>query len=113
MRVRGRDGGNHYLLYSFSRGLRVLNAFAQSLNGLYDYATIADHERAMRLFEKGEGVAPGRAARLRHGRVDALLARGAEATLEYHQLATDFLGNLCEKLGQASTATRRSGSRAT
>ena len=64
VRVRGRDGGNHYLIYSFSRGLRVLNAFAQSINGLHDYATIAQHGRAMRLFEKGERVAPSRAAGL-------------------------------------------------
>ena len=76
VRVRGRDGGNHYLLYSFSRGLRVLNAFAQSLNGLYDYATIADHERAMTLFEKGEVSLRAELPELRHGRVDALLPRG-------------------------------------
>ena len=99
VRVRGRDGGNHYLIYSFSRGLRVLNAFAQSLNGLYEYATIAEHERAMRLFEKGE---VSLRAELSDYDTDAWTLYslgGREATLEYHQLATDFLGNLCEKLG--------------
>lgn len=99
VRVRGRDGGNHYLLYSFSRGLRVLNAFAQSLNGLYDYATIADHERAMTLFEKGEVSLRAELPSYDTGAWTLYSLGGNEATLEYHQLATDFLGNLCEKLG--------------
>ena len=99
VRVRGRDGGNHYLLYSFSRGLRVLNAFAQSLNGLYDYATIAGHERAMALFEKGEVSLRAELPSYDTGAWTLYSLGGSEATVEYHQLATDFLGNLCEKLG--------------
>ena len=40
--VRVRAGaGNHYLIYSFDSGLRVLNGFLQSLVGLYDYAEAA------------------------------------------------------------------------
>lgn len=99
VRVRGRDGGNHYLLYSFSRGLRVLNAFAQSLNGLYDYATIAGHERAMSLFEQGEVSLRAELPSYDTGAWTLYSLGGSEATVEYHQLATDFLGNLCEKLG--------------
>ena len=99
VRVRGRNGGNHYLIYSFSRGLRVLNAFAQSLNGLYDYATIAEHPRAMRLFDSGDTSLRAELAGYDTGAWSLYSLAGAEATLEYHDLATDFLENLCEKLG--------------
>jgi hypothetical protein len=101
VRVRGRDGGNHYLLYSFSRGLRVLNAFAQSLNGLYDYATIAQHPRALRLFQKGDLSLQAELPGYDTGAWTLYSLAGAEATLEYHELATDFLGELCEKLASA------------
>ena len=99
VRVAGRDDGNHYLIYSFSGGLRVLNAFAQSLNGLYDYATIAQHARAMRLFEKGDVSLRAELPDYDTGAWTLYSLGGAEATLEYHQLATEFLTNLCEKLG--------------
>ena len=99
VRVRGRAGGNHYLIYSFSRGLRVLNAFAQSLNGLYDYAAIAQHGRALRLFEKGDVSLRAELPGYDTGAWSLYSLAGAEATLEYHTLATDFLANLCEKLG--------------
>jgi D-glucuronyl C5-epimerase-like protein len=99
VRVAGRDGGNDYLLYSFSRGLRVLNAFAQTLSGLYDYATISQQPRAMRLFEKGDVSLRAELPGYDTGAWTLYSLGGAEATLEYHTLATDFLGNLCEKLG--------------
>ena len=99
VRVRGRNGGKHYLIYSFSRRLRVLNAFAQSLNGLYDYATIAQHARALRLFEKGDVSLRAELPGYDTGAWTLYSLAGSEATLEYHDLATDFLANLCEKLG--------------
>ena len=38
--------GAHYLIYSFAPRLRVLNGFVQSLNGLLDFARLAnDAER--------------------------------------------------------------------
>jgi hypothetical protein len=98
VRTAGRGGGNHYLIYSFS-GLRVLNAFAQSLNGLYDYATIAQHARALRLFEKGDLSLRAELPGYDTGAWTLYSLGGLEATFEYHELATDFLGNLCEKLG--------------
>ena len=98
VRVRGRDDGNHYLIYSFSRGLRVLNAFAQTLNGLYDYATITGHRRAMRLFEKGETSLRGELPSYDTGAWTLYSIGGAEATPEYHELATDFVSNLCDRL---------------
>lgn len=99
VRTGGRDGGNHYLIYSFAPGLRVLNAFAQTLNGLYDYATIAQHARAMELFEKGKRSLRAELPSYDTGAWTLYSLGGAEATLEYHELAADFVGNLCDRLG--------------
>ena len=98
VRARGRDGGNHYLIYSFSPGLRVLNAFTQTLNGLYDYGTIAQHARAMELFEKGERSLRAELPSYDTGAWTLYSLGGIEATLEYHDLASDFVANLCERL---------------
>jgi hypothetical protein len=98
VRATGRDGGNHYLIYSFAPGLRVLNAFAQTLNGIYDYATAAGHARAMELFEKGDRSLRAELPSYDTGAWTLYSLEGAEATLEYHGLATDFLGNLCDRL---------------
>ena len=97
VRAPGRDSGNHYLIYSFSPGLRVLNAFAQTLNGLYDYGTIAAHARALALFEKGERSLAAEIEDYDTGAWTLYSLGGIEATLEYHELATDFLANLCER----------------
>jgi len=99
VRTAGRDGGKHYLIYSFSTGLRVLNAFAQTLNGLFDYATISGHARALRLFDKGERSLRAELADYDTGAWSLYSLGGAEATTEYHGLASDFLGNLCDRLG--------------
>ena len=99
-RVAGRDGGNHYLLYSFSRGLRVLNAFAQSLNGLYDYATISQHERALQAVREGRAVAARGAAGLRHrrpGRSTRSAARRRRSSTTSSRPTSS--AELCEKLG--------------
>jgi hypothetical protein len=98
IRAAGRDGGNHYLIYSFSSGLRVLNAFSQTLNGLFDYATIAQHARAMQLFEKGDRSLRAELSAYDTGAWTLYSLGGAEATLEYHGLASDFVANLCERL---------------
>ena len=99
VRAPGRDGGNHYLIYSFSPGLRVLNAFAQTLNGLYDYGTISAHARAIELFEKGERSLQAELPAYDTGAWTLYSLGGAEATLEYHELASDFIANLCERVG--------------
>ena len=97
VRAGGRDGGNHYLIYSFSSGLRVLNAFTQTINGLFDYATISGHARATELFQKGERSLRAELADYDTGAWTLYSLGGAEATLEYHELASDFVANLCER----------------
>jgi hypothetical protein len=99
VRTMGRDGGRHYLIYSFSRGLRVLNAFAQALNGIHDYGSISQDARAARLFELGDRSLKAELPGYDTGAWSLYSLGGAEATAEYHGLAADFLGNLCERVG--------------
>jgi hypothetical protein len=93
--------GAHYLIYSFAPGLRVLNAFTQALNGLNDFAVLANDAEGRALFAAGE-------AQLRTEL--PLYDTGAwsryslhrEADLGYHKLARDFLRNLCTRLTEAA-----------
>jgi len=90
-------GGDHYLLYSFNPRLLVLNAFLQTLAGLYDYAEIAGDHRARALFAAGE-----RRLRLEvplddTGAWSRYSLGGAEADLGYHRLARDGLRGLCQR----------------
>jgi hypothetical protein len=91
------DGGSHYLIYNFTPGVRVLNAFLQSLIGLYDYAKLSNDPAAQEAFAAGD-----RAARVEVPRYDtgawSLYSLGqGESNLDYHKLVRDFLGRLCER----------------
>jgi len=108
--VAARTGaGTHFLIYSYAPGLRVLNAFTQALNGLYDFAALADDAEGRALFARGE-------AQLRSelGRYDtgawSRYSLGGDADLSYHKLARDFLRGLCSRLTAQSTAAQ-SGSK--
>jgi D-glucuronyl C5-epimerase C-terminus len=89
--------GTHYLIYSFSTGLRVLNGFLQSLVGLYDYAHATGDRRAQRLFDTGDRAARREIPRYDTGAWSLYSAGGAESDLGYHRLVRDFLQSLCER----------------
>jgi hypothetical protein len=89
--------GSHFLIYSFNRGLRVLNGFLQSLVGLYDYAEIADDDEARALFRSGERRARQEVPGSDTGAWSRYSAGGAESDLGYHQLVRDFLRAMCER----------------
>jgi hypothetical protein len=96
--VRARSGrGNHYLLYSFAPGLRVLNAFLQTLTGLYDYAKLNEDDAARTLFRAGDRAMRRELPRYDDGDWSLYSLGGAEATKSYHALVVQFLGNLCER----------------
>jgi hypothetical protein len=97
VRVKGEGGGNHYALYSFSPGLRVLNAFLQTITGIYDYAKTAKDDRAMRLFRLGDRSARREVPRYDTGAWSLYSQGGAESNLNYHNVVTDFLENLCSR----------------
>ena len=98
VRVRAH-GGSHYLIYSFDPGLRVLNGFLQAITGLYDYARISGDRTARTLWRRGHRAARNELRLYDTGRWSTYSERGAEATLGYHKLVTDFLGDLCKRIG--------------
>ena len=97
--------GAHYLIYSFAPNLRVLNAFTQALNGLHDFAALAGDADGHALFAAGEAQLRGELARYDTGAWTRYsLAR--EADLHYHEVARDFLVNLCARLTEDAAAAQ-------
>jgi hypothetical protein len=91
--------GKRFLLYSFAPapGVAVINGFLQTLIGLFDYAQASGDARAAALFAAGD-----REARFEVPRYDtgawSLYQPGQESTLDYHNLVTSFLVDLCQKV---------------
>ena len=98
VRTRGPDGGVHYLQYSFSSGLYILNAFAQTVTGLYDYWDITKDETAEALWRAGDRELRREVPHHDIGDWSLYSRGGAESTYEYHALLRDFLRNLCDRL---------------
>src|SRR3954453_17357962 len=97
--VRVKSGhGAHYLIYSFDRHLRVLNAFLQAITGLYDYAKVSGDPVARSLWKAGDRAARGELHLYDTGRWSRYSAGGAESSLGYHRLVTGFLDDLCNRL---------------
>ncbi len=86
--------GNRYVQYTFAPGTSIINAFLQTLIGLYDYAQVSGSPEAMRLFNAGNAEAMAEVPRFDTG-AWSLYQPGIEDDLSYHQLVTGFLGQLC------------------
>jgi hypothetical protein len=98
VRTTGPFGGVHYLQYSFSPGLYIINAFLQSLIGLYDYAEITGDRKARRLFLAGEPEARKELQANDIGDWSTYSYRGAASTYEYHELLREFAASMCSRL---------------
>jgi hypothetical protein len=98
--------GRHYLIYSFSTGLRVLNGFLQSLVGLYDFADATKDPRAERLFKTGDRAARREIPRYDTGAWSLYASGGSESDLGYHRLVRDFLQSLCDRTKAAAYCGR-------
>jgi hypothetical protein len=92
--------GAHYLIYSFAPGMRVLNAFTQALNGLNDFALLANDAEGRALFTAGEAQLRTELAAYDTGGWSRYSLH-RDADLHYHTLARDFLRNLCTRLTEA------------
>jgi D-glucuronyl C5-epimerase C-terminus len=90
--------GARYLQYSFTPGTDIINAFLQSLIGLYDYAHVSDDREAQRLFAAGDAQARAELPRFDSGGW-SLYQPGVEDTVDYHTLVTGFLDQLCTRTG--------------
>lgn len=89
--------GNHYLIYSFDKGLRVGNAFLESLIGLWDYWQISGDKRARALWIRGDREAQHELPLLDTGAWSLYSLGGAESDLNYHRVIRDFAEGLCER----------------
>jgi hypothetical protein len=91
------SAGARYLQYSFAPHTDIINAFLQSLIGLYDYAQTSHDPEAQRLFAAGNAQAE---AELPHFDTGAwsLYQPGLEDDLSYHELVTGFLAQLCSRV---------------
>jgi len=88
--------GARYVQYSFQPGTDILNAFLQSLIGLYDYARVSGDPVAQRLFAAGNAEAEAEVPRFDTG-AWSLYQPGVEDSLSYHELVTGFLQQLCSR----------------
>ncbi len=99
--------GARYLQYTFAPGDSILNAFLQSLIGLYDYAQVSGDPLAQRLFAAGDYEAQAEIPSFDTG-AWSLYQPGIEDSLSYHELVTGFLEQLCQRTqAQVYCATAR------
>jgi hypothetical protein len=87
--------GIRYLQYSFAPGTAIINAFLQTLIGLYDYAHVSGDPQGAALFAAGDAEAGAEVPRYDTG-AWSLYQPGVEDSLSYHTLVTGFLAQLCQ-----------------
>ena len=88
--------GARYIQYTFAPSTLILNAFLQSLIGLYDYAQVSRDPLAQQLFDAGNAEAQADVPSFDTG-AWSLYQPGVEDTLSYHELVTGFLQQLCAR----------------
>ena len=88
--------GARYVQYTFEPNTLILNAFLQSLIGLYDYAQVSHDPLAQQLFAAGNAEAESEVPHFDTG-AWSLYQPGIEDTLSYHELVTGFLQQLCTR----------------
>ena len=100
--------GPFYLIYSFNPKLLVINAHLQALVGLYDVAQLTGDQRALGLFQQGDAEAQAVLPSYDTG-AWSMYDTSHESDLNYHDLTTGFLQNLCKRTATpiyCDTATR-------
>jgi hypothetical protein len=89
--------GARFLQYSFAPKTDIINAFLQTLIGLYDYEQVSHDPTALTLFNLGNAQAQ---SELPSFVVNgwSLYQPGQLDNLNYHELVTGFAQSLCKKL---------------
>ena len=90
--------GTNYLQYSYAPRLTIVNGFTQSLNGLHDFATLANDADGRALFSAGEAQLRSVLPAFDTGAWSLYSKPGAESDLGYHRVLRDFLTGLCDRL---------------
>ena len=88
--------GRRFLQYSFAPGTDIINAFLQTLIGLFDYAHASGDPQAQRLFAAGDAQARAELPSFNTG-AWSLYQPGVADPLAYHELVTGFLQQLCAR----------------
>ncbi|HEX4036303.1 MAG TPA: D-glucuronyl C5-epimerase family protein [Solirubrobacteraceae bacterium] len=88
--------GARYLIYSFAPHEFVINAFIQSLVGLFDLAASTGDSEAATLFRAGNAQALLDLPRYNTGGW-SLYDQSSDSSLSYHELLTGFLSDLCKR----------------
>jgi hypothetical protein len=88
--------GTRYLQYSFTPGTDIINAFLQTLLGLYDYQQVSLDPVANTLYNAGNRQAQSELTSFVTGGW-SLYQPGEADPLSYHTLVTGFLKLLCAK----------------
>lgn len=91
--VKASDG-TRFLQYTFAPGTDIINAFLQTLIGLYSFAQVSHNPTATALFDAGNAQAQAELPSFDTG-AWSLYQPGLEDTLDYHVLVTGFLQQLC------------------
>ena len=90
--------GTNYLQYSYAPKLTIVNGFTQALNGLHDFATLANDADGRALFSAGETHLRSVLPAFDTGAWSLYSKPGAESDLGYHKVLRDFLTGLCDRL---------------
>jgi hypothetical protein len=88
--------GTRFLQYSFAPRTDIINAYLQTLLGLYDYEQASLDPTALALFNSGNAQAERELPSFIIGGW-SLYQPGVPDNLNYHELVTGFLQLLCEK----------------
>ena len=88
--------GLRFLQYTFAPGTAIINAFLQTLIGLFDYSQVSGNATAARLFARGNAEAEWEVPHYNTG-AWSLYTPGDEDDLSYHELVTGFLTELCQR----------------
>lgn len=89
--------GARFLQYSFAPHTDIINAFLQTLIGLYDYQQVSHDATALQLFDLGNAQAQAELPSFVIGGW-SLYQPGQLDDLGYHELVTGFAQSLCKKL---------------
>ena len=88
--------GSHYLEYTYAPQERILNGFIQADIGLYDYTKYTGDPLGEKLFEAGDAEARVEVPHYDTG-AWSMYDQHSESNLNYHELLTEFLANLCTR----------------
>jgi D-glucuronyl C5-epimerase C-terminus len=88
--------GSHYLEYTYAPQERILNGFIQADIGLYDYTKYTGDPLGQKLFEAGDAEARVEVPHYDTG-AWSMYDQHSESNLNYHELLTEFLANLCTR----------------